>query len=77
MPDIINLRKEGFVLVQSLRAVHLIREGMGQEYAEAGHTVSTIRKLKGTGTLIFIQSRSLLCLTRDTQLTEWCHPYAA
>lgn len=72
----IHLRKEGFVLVQSLRAVHLIREGRRQEYEEAGHIVSTIGKFRGAETLIFTQSYSLLCLAWDPQLNEWCHQYA-
>lgn len=58
----INLREEGFVLVQKFGIVHLSREGMGQECEEAGHITSTVRKLRGAEMLVFTHSLSLFCL---------------
>lgn len=72
----INLREEGFVLVQKFGIVHLSREGMGQECEEAGHITSTVRKLRGAEMLVFTHSLSLFCLVWDPQLTEWCYPYS-
>ena len=71
----INLRKEGFVLVPKLEGVaHLSRQGMRQGYEEAGHIVSTIRKLGRAEMQPPTHSLFLFCLVWDSQLMEWYHP---